>query len=209
MTSIQGCFPSVIIKADQPDPPAIDLEAMPPWRVSSERYLGLIDSGQLGPEDKVELINGIITAMSPAGPKHDFVIRQLTRLLVSVLPEHDLQVQGTIHIADGQIFDPDVAVIKHYSDDTLKHRHAGPEDILLVIEAAVSSMKRDAQVKMPIYAAAGIPEYWIADIENQTLIVHREPTDNGYGLIQKFTGDTPVNAESIDGLSLTPASIFA
>lgn len=199
----------MIVKADQPDQPPIDLEAMPPWRCSSERYLELIDSGQLGPEDKVELINGIITAMSPAGPKHSAVVRRLTRVFAPVMARHELQVQGTVQIGPGQVFDPDLAVIQLRADQSLDHRHPAPSDILLIIEAAASSMKRDAQVKMPIYAAAGIPEYWIADIENQTLIVHREPTDSGYGLIQKFTGDSPVTPTSVQGLTLTPASIFA
>lgn len=199
----------MIVKADQPDTPSIDLEAMPHWRCSSERYLELIGSGKLGPEDKLELINGIITAMSPAGPKHDFTIMRLTRHFAPLIDRYDLLIQGTVHIASGQVFDPDLALVQRRDDDTYKHRHPGPDDIPLIIEAAASSMKRDAQVKMPIYAAAGIPEYWIADFENQTLIVHREPTDNGYGLIQKFTGQTQVSPESIPALTLTPASIFA
>lgn len=199
----------MIVKSDYLDQRPIDLEAMPPWRCTSERYLDLIASGKLGPSDKVELINGIITAMSPAGPEHDYTIVQLTELMVAVLPKYHLKIQGTINLGEGQIFDPDVAVIRRYNNDTYKHRHPGPDDIPLIIEAAASSMKRDAQVKMPIYAAAGIPEYWIADIENQTLIVHREPMVNGYGLIQKFTGQTQVSPKSIEALTLTPASIFA
>lgn len=182
---------------------------MPHWRCSSERYLELIASGTLGPSDKVELINGIITAMSPAGPEHSNVVMRLTRFFAPLLDRYDLLVQGTVNLASGQIFDPDLAVVQRRDGDIYKHRHPGPDDIPLVIEAALSSMKRDAQVKMPIYAAAGIPEYWIVDIENKTLIVHRDPTDNGYGLIQKFTGETPVSAASVDGLTLTPASIFA
>ena len=66
----------------------------------------------------------------------------------------------------------------------------------------------DAQLKMRVYAAAGIPEYWVADIENQTLIVHRDPTDHGYALIQQFTGDTSVTASSVTSLTLTPAAVF-
>lgn len=199
----------MIVKSDYLDQRPIDLEAMPPWRCSSERYLDLIASGKLGPSDKVELINGIITAMSPAGPEHDFTIMQLTEMLAPLIPSYHLRIQSTVTLYEGQIFDPDVAVLKRHGGDAYKHKHPGPDDIPLIIEAAASSMKRDAQVKMPIYAAAGIPEYWIADIENQTLIVHRQPTEHGYGLIQQFTGQTQVSPESIQGLALTPASIFA
>ena len=198
----------MIIKADHPEQPSIDLEAMPHWRCSSERYLELISSGTLGPSDKVELINGIITAMSPAGPEHDYTIMQLTELLMPVIPAYRLLIQSTINLGEGQVFDPDLAVIKRRGEDAYKHKHAGPDDILLIIEVAASSMKRDAKVKMPIYAIAGIPEYWIADIENQSLIVHRDPQEATYASIQTIQGDSPVQATSVEGLSLTPAAIF-
>ncbi len=199
----------MIVKAGQPDQPTPDLEAMPPWRCTSERYLELIASGTLGPSDKVELINGIITAMSPAGPEHSFVLMQLTELLASVMPHYRLLIQSTVHIAEGQVFDPDVAVLKRHDGDTYKHKHAGAGDILLIIEAALSSMRRDALVKMPIYAQAGIPEYWIVDIERQSLIVHRDPDDARYNTILTVRGQSPVQATSIAGLSIAPASIFA
>ena len=199
----------MIVKADHHDQSNIDLEAMPHWRCSSERYLELINSGTLGPSDKVELINGIITAMSPAGPEHDYTIVQLTELLMPVIPKYHLKIQGTINLGEGQIFDPDLVVYKRREGDTYRHHHPGPDDILLIIEAAASSMKRDAQVKMPIYARAGIPEYWIADIENQSLIVHRDPQEAEYASIQTFQGDAVVQATAVQGLSLTPAAIFA
>lgn len=198
----------MIVKAEQPDH-SIDLEAMPHWRCSSERYLELIASGTLGTQDKIELINGIITGMSPAGPEHDYIIMQLTELLMPVIPAYRLLIQSTINLGEGHIFDPDLAVLKRHGGDAYKRKHAGPGDILLIVEAAASSMKRDAKIKMPIYAAAGIPEYWIADIANDSLIVHRDPTANGYQSLQTFQGDTKIQANSVQGLSLTPASIFA
>lgn len=198
----------MIVKADHPEQPNIDLEAMPHWRCSSERYLELISSGTLGPSDKVELINGIITAMSPAGPKHDYTIVRLTELLMSVVPKYHLNIQGTVNLGEGQIFDPDLTVFKRRDDETYKHRHAGPDDILLIIEAAASSMKRDAQVKMPIYARAGIPEYWIADLENESLIIHRDLQEAKYTSVQTIQGETAVQASAVEGLSLTPAAIF-
>jgi len=198
----------MIVKANQSVQP-IDLEAMPHWRCSSDRYLELIASGTLGPSDKVELINGMITAMSPAGPEHDYTIMQLTELLMPVIPTYHLLIQSTINLGEGQIFDPDLAVIKRRGGDAYKRKHAGPEDILLIIEAAASSMKRDAQVKMPIYASAGIPEYWIADIANRSLIVHREPSGDQYESVTTYQGDTAVQAASVQGLSLAPAAIFA
>lgn len=198
----------MIVKADQPDQPPIDLEAMPHWRCTSQRYLELISSGTLGPKDKVELINGIITAMSSAGPEHDYAIMQLTELLMPVLPKYHLKIQSTINLGEGQIFDPDLAAIKRRGGDSYKHKHAGPDDILLIIEAAASSMKRDATVKMPIYARAGIPEYWIVDIEDKSQIIHRDPQEAIYADVQTIHGDTAVQASSVEGLSLTPAAIF-
>jgi Uma2 family endonuclease len=62
-----------------------------------------------------------------------------------------------------------------------------------LIEAADSSLRFDRQIKMPVYGAAGIPEYWIADVERELLIVHRDPQADGYKTVERFQGDDLVS----------------
>jgi Uma2 family endonuclease len=68
---------------------------------------------------------------------------------------------------------PDIAAIKPQTDFYYgKYR---PEDVLLVIEVAETTLRLDRKVKLPRYAAAGIPEVWIEDLTNNMLQVYREP----------------------------------
>ena len=64
---------------------------------------------------------------------------------------------------------------------------------MLVVEASESSLARDQKVKLPVYASAGIPEYWIADLEHETLIIHRDPQPGGYRLVETRSGDEVVS----------------
>jgi Uma2 family endonuclease len=77
-----------------------------------------------------------------------------------------------------------------------------------LIEAAESSLPRDQEVKMPIYAAAGIPEYWIADLVNETLIVHRDPQPGGYRDVKSLQGGDVVSPLAAPDFSLVVRKAF-
>jgi Uma2 family endonuclease len=66
---------------------------------------------------------------------------------------------------------PDAAVIRGNPREATAH----PVTAELVLEIADSSLQNDLTVKAPLYAAAAIPEYWVLDLENRRLIVHRDP----------------------------------
>ncbi len=78
----------------------------------------------------------------------------------------------------------------------------------LIIEAAESSLRRDQQIKIPIYAAAAIPEYWIADLEREILIVHREPAEGRYASIETLQGDDIVSPVSAPELAFAVRQTF-
>ena len=75
--------------------------------------------------------------------------------------------------------EPDIAVVQRLGREYRQH-HPYPENIFWVIEYADSSLKKDLEVKTQIYAAAGIPEYWVIDLKEMELIIFRTPTQNGY-----------------------------
>lgn len=60
-------------------------------------------------------------------------------------------------------------------------RHPQPDEILLVIEVADTSLAYDRKVKAPLYASFGIPEYWIPNLEKQRVERYRLPKQGGYG----------------------------
>jgi Uma2 family endonuclease len=182
-------------------------EFLPLGRFSTAQYLRMIETGVLGPDDHVELIDGVVVEMSPAGIPHNSFLINIVDLFAPLLGRFQFSVQGTITVAEGQVFDPDFLLLNR-RPDRYKTKHPSAEDIQLVIEAAESSMPRDQKVKMPIYAAAGIVEYWIADLANETLIVHRDPQPGGYRDIKILRGDDVVSPLAAPDFSLAVRTAF-
>ena len=189
-------------------PPGVGTIALPISPLSTEQYLQMIDAGILDPSNKVELIGGQITPMAPAGPEHGGSLIKLTRYFAKSLDQCELLIQGTVVISAGNVFDPDLTLLRLKSEG-YKHAHPGPLDILLIVESAASSLPRDRHVKLPAYAAAGIQEYWIADLEREALTVFREPDGAAYRSEQTITGDATVTPLACPELAIRVGDIFA
>ena len=129
----------------------------------------------LGPDDHVELIEGVIVehVTSRYSRIISYLIR-IIRLFAPLLPKFELLVQGTLTVSEGQVYDPDFMLLRQQPDG-YKTKLPDASDVQLVIEASESSFRRDQQIKLPVYAAAGIPEYWIADLNKEQLLIHRDP----------------------------------
>lgn len=177
-----------------------------PWRISTERYLEMIRDGVLGPGDKVELINGMIVEMAPANPEHDYSIMRLSELLRPNPSVARVRSQSTIHIGPGQVFDPDFVLLKPGRD--YRKRFVTADDILLIAESSNSSFRKDRGVKLKAYAQAGIADYWIADVQREVLLVHREPGDGVYGQVQELKGDQPVGPLLLPEYSIRVGDLF-
>ena len=180
---------------------------LPLYRFSTARYLEMIEKGIIGPHDRVELVEGVIVDMSPAGSRHNQFLGQLIRLFAPLLDSADVWSQGTLVVADGQVYDPDIMLLRR-KPGGYKLKLPGPEDVLLLVEAAESSFRLDQQIKLPVYAAAGIPEYWIADLAREEIIVHREPDGNAYRVVQTFRGEDVVSPLAAPELSFAVQRAF-
>ena len=135
--------------------------ALPRHKLSVTDYHQMITTGILTGEDHVELIDGDLIERAPAGPEHaDFVaylgriLRTQTVLLVReekpvTLPEHSEP-------------EPDIALVK---PRRYLEAHPHPEDVLMIIEVADTSLDKDKSVKVPLYARFRIPEVWIVDVQ--------------------------------------------
>jgi len=187
-------------------PPGVGPITLPVSPLSTDQYLRMIDAGILD-DEKVELIGGIITPMAPAGSDHNGSLYYLTRVFSQVLDRFELAIQGTIVIAEGNVFDPDLALLRLRPDGYRKSL-ARPEDIALIIESAASSLKKDRHVKLPVYASAGIQEYWIADLEGGILTVFRDPDGTEYRSEQAYAVDQMVSPLACADLSIRVADIF-
>lgn len=188
-------------------PPGVGEISLPVSTLSTAQYLQMIDAGILD-DEKVELIGGVITPMAPAGSDHNGSLYYLTRVFAQALDRYELAIQGTIVIAEGHVFEPDVALLRRKAEGYRKAL-ARAEDIALVVESANSSLKKDRHVKLPAYAAAGIQEYWIVDLEGESLAVFREPEGGAYRSEQTFTGAAVVAPLACPELAIRVADIFA
>lgn len=142
-------------------------------RYTGKEYLSLVEDGVLQPDDRVELLEGVIVAMSPQDPRHASVITLLNHALTRVIaPRAVVRVQLPLLVGAHSVPEPDLAVVPGSPADYF-HKH--PTTALLVIEIADSSLAPDRLTKGAMYAAAGIPEYWIVNLRDDCVEVLRRP----------------------------------
>ena len=147
--------------------------------------------GILSPTERVELIRGEILVMSPIGPPHAAAVAEATRAMVRLAGETAIVwAQNPVVLDPFAAPQPDLALLRP-RDDFYAGKHPGPADILLIVEIADSSLEYDTNVKLGLYAILGIPEYWVADLENKRLLVYSNPSGDTYQtVIELHHGDT-------------------
>lgn len=144
-------------------------------------YHRMAQVGILAKDMRVELIEGEIIDMAPIGSRHGSVVDRLTRLLhrATVADQAIVRVQGSIRLSRHTEPQPDIALLK-YRDDFYENNIPNATDVLLLIEVAESTVAYDRDIKAPLYARAGIPEYWLFDLEQRRIVFHSEPVDGEY-----------------------------
>jgi Uma2 family endonuclease len=137
-------------------------------------YEDLVRRGVL--EDaRVELLYGRMVSMSPIGGAHVYGVTHLSKLLIQAVGDRaNVHVQAPFATPGESEPQPDVAVMPpgDYLD-------APPSTAWLIVEVADSSLARD-RAKAALYAAAGVTEYWIVNLQDAVIEVHREPGPNAY-----------------------------
>jgi Uma2 family endonuclease len=149
-------------------------------------YSRMEDAGILRPEDRVELIRGEIVKMSPIGPRHMAAVDKANRTFVRLAGDDAIvRIQGAVVLDRFSAPEPDIVLLRP-RDDFYASRHAGPPDILLIIEVADTSLAFDTTLKAGLYAILKVPEYWIADLQENRLLCYSEPQKDSYRLVREF-----------------------
>ncbi len=160
--------------------------------------LGLFD------DERIELIRGVIIAMAPNDPPHASPVQRLTKLLILALRERaEVRVQLPIVAWDESEPEPDLAVVP--SGD---YASAHPEHAYLVIEVADSSLRKDRLLKGPIYATSGFQEYWIVNVPEQVVEVHRGASSAGWSQITRHGRAERLALEAFPDVSVAIASFL-
>ena len=155
-------------------------------KFTTEQYHLMHEAGVFTEGDRLELINGEITEMSPIGRKHAACVNRLVTLFTKKLGDRVIvSVQNPIRLADNSEPQPDLAILKPRNDfyeDSLPTSL----DILLIIEVADSTISYDREVKMPLYSVAGIPEMWLFDLNRKAIERFSQPSALGYKQMQRY-----------------------
>ncbi len=143
-------------------------------RFTIDEYHRLAELGFFSEDDRVELIKGEIIQMVAKGTLHSVCETLLFKELIKLLLDRAMvRGQQPIIIHDDSEPEPDLAIV-HNVDDNYLSAHPNPEDILLLIEIADSSLKYDQEIKLPLYAEAGITNYWIFNLVDNYLECYSE-----------------------------------
>jgi Uma2 family endonuclease len=153
---------------------------------SVDEYYRMAEVGLLSPDDRVELIEGEIVEMSPIGKTHGGTVKRSNNFLNRELGDTLIvSVQDPIRLNDFSEPQPDLALLKPRKD-FYRNSHPTPEDVLVVIEVADTSVNYDRNVKLPLYARAGIPEAWLMVLPKDVIEVHSQPRNGKYQKIQRL-----------------------
>jgi len=152
-------------------------------RFTADEFERMAEAGIFDEDERIELLEGEIVAMSPLGSPHAWCLKRLVRLFARLGERLILSVQDPVRLDEWSTPRPDLALLR---PDTSQERHPGPPDILLVVEVADSSVPVDREIKAPLYARTGVVEFWLADLVADRLEVYRGPTPTGYRLVQVF-----------------------
>lgn len=168
-------------------------------RFTVEQYREMGAAGILKEDDRVELIDGEVVRMSPIGGRHAAVVNRWTGFLVQALGKRAIvAIQNPVQLPPHSEPQPDVAVLKPRQDcyETLPK----PEDVLLLIEVADTSLAVDREVKGRLYAEHGIREYWVVNLEADRFEVHRSLKDGKYTDVRTFGRGETISPEAFPDL---------
>jgi Uma2 family endonuclease len=166
------------------------------------------EAGLFGEDARVELLDGEVIEMSPIGSAHGGCVIALNRLLVEAAARQALiSVQGPVRLDDRSEPQPDIAVLAP-REDGYRRSHATPGEILLLIEVADSSLAFDRDTKAPYYAACGVTETWIVDLEAEQVLVMRSPSPSGYGQIRDRSRGDRLQIEAMPDISFSVDDVF-
>lgn len=164
-------------------------------------YMAMGEAGILHEDEHIELLAGEIIQMAAIGNRHLYCTDGLNTLLVPPLVGRAIvRVQGSIQLDDYGMPEPDIVLLRPrpgYHAETAK-----PEDVLLLIEVADSSLEYDYGPKSEFYAAAGIPEFWIVNLRTGEVEVRTDPVGTEYTTVRTIPADGSISPRAFSDLTL-------
>lgn len=138
-----------------------------------ERYFALAEQGAFEPDERVELLEGVVVPMAPQSPPHAYGVMAADAALRAALGDRVVyRIQLPLVVGARSVPEPDLALVE---GPLSRYRDRHPETALLVVEVSQHSLASDRIVKSRLYASAGVPEYWIVRPAEECVEVLRAP----------------------------------
>ncbi len=168
-----------------------------------DEYYRMAGAGILSEDDRVELIEGEIIEMSPIGSRHAACVMRLIALLTQQVGDAAIvNVQNPVRLSHLSEPEPGVSLLRPRAD-FYSEEHPKPQDVLLIVEVSDTSLEYDREVKVPLYAQAGIPEVWVVDLLDEKLHAYSRSTDGSYRDISSVGHGGSIASQTLPGLVLS------
>ena len=152
------------------------------YRLTVDEYEAMVVSGHFGKGNRIHLIDGILVRKMTKKPPHVIACERTRNALLRIAqPGWRVMTEAPVRIPGFNEPEPDLAVVRgDAQDEEFERRHPGPADIFLLVEVSHSTLDEDLKMA-GIYAAAGIPFYWVLDVIRGQVVVYSQPGPSGYG----------------------------
>ena len=186
-----------------PDSPPSSRPAAPTRRrFTVAEYYVMADAGILAPDERVELLDGEIIVMPPINEWHTARVNLFTNSFPPQLQGRAVvSVQNPTRLDDASEPQPDVMLLQ-WRDDFYGGRHPGPADVLLLIEVSDTTVDYDRGAKLAAYAAAGIPEVWIASRRDRRIESYADPAGDEYATVRYYEPGESISPQAFPDVVL-------
>lgn len=176
-------------------------------RFSVDEYYKMIELGLIKDYEKAEIIEGELIKKMTIGDRHAAAMNALNRYFTKNVSDNVLvSIQNPLRMSDYNEPEPDIVLA-----DLTKYdgkRHPRPTEVILVVEVSDASLKYDRNTKLPLYAAAQIPEVWIVNLQNNIIEIHQKPNIDIYQLTTVFKLGERVVSGALPDLTIAVEEIL-
>jgi Uma2 family endonuclease len=155
--------------------------------------------------ERFELIDGELICKTPKSRLHSIVLHLLHRWLRQAFGDDYVEQEVSIDL--GPLLtptnqpEPDAIVLRRPFAE-FRTQNPAPPDLLLVVEVSATTQEYDLGAKAALYASACIPDYWVVDLRNHRIVIHRDPADDRYNSIIAYAADEPVSPLAAEAATL-------
>lgn len=171
-------------------------------RFTREEYYSLAEHGILKPDERTELIEGEIIPMIPPGPWHASSVKRNNRAFTDLFGEHAIvSIQDPLDLGELSQPEPDVAILRP-RPDFYEQSHPTASDVIFLVEISDSSYLYDKNVKIGLYARAGVREVWLVHRERREITVYNRPENGDYRDVATYRAGERIRVPGLEGATV-------